>query len=60
MGLMLGIEVDGDAKEIANKCLEKGLLVLTAKTKIRLLPALNISKEELDEGLNIMKEVIEK
>ena len=60
MGLMLEIEIDGHAKEIANKCLEKGLLVLTAKTKIRLLPALNISKDELDEGLNIMKEVIEK
>ncbi|MGN1419951.1 MAG: aspartate aminotransferase family protein [Eubacterium sp.] len=60
MGLMLGIEIDKDAKEVAKECLEKGLLVLTAKTKIRLLPALNISKSELDEGLNILKEVIEK
>lgn len=59
MGLMLGVETEKDAKEIANKCLEKGLLVLTAKTKVRLLPALNISKQELDEGLKIMKEVIE-
>lgn len=59
MGLMLGIEVEKSAKDIANKCLENGLLVLTAKTKIRLLPALNISMEELDEGLNILKEVIE-
>ena len=48
------------AKEIAAECLERGLLVLTAKTKIRLLPALNISKNELDKGLNILKEVIEK
>lgn len=59
MGLMLGVETEKDAKDIANKCLEKGLLVLTAKTKVRLLPALNISKQELDEGLKIMKEVIE-
>ncbi len=60
MGLMLGIETGKDAKEVVNACLEKGLLVLTAKTKIRLLPALNISDEEIDKGLNILKEVIEK
>lgn len=60
MGLMLGIETEKEAKEVVNECLEKGLLVLTAKTKIRLLPALNISYEEIDNGLNILKEVIEK
>ncbi len=60
MGLMLGIETEKDAKEVVNACLEKGLLVLTAKTKIRLLPALNISYKEIDKGLNILKEVIEK
>lgn len=60
MGLMLGIETGKDAKEVVNACLEKGLLVLIAKTKIRLLPALNISYEEIDKGLNILKEVIEK
>lgn len=60
MGLMLGIETGKDAKEVVNACLEKGLLVLTAKTKIRLLPALNISYEEIDKGLNILKEIIEK
>lgn len=60
MGLMLGIETEKDAKKAAGACLEKGLLVLTAKTKIRLLPALNISDAELTEGLNILKEVIEK
>ncbi len=59
MGLMLGIETDNNGSDIAKKCLEKGLLVLTAKTKVRLLPALNISYEELDEGLKILKEVIE-
>ena len=60
MGLMLGVKISKPAKEVAVQCLEKGLLVLTAKDKIRLLPALNISKNELDEGLNILKEVIEK
>lgn len=62
MGLMLGFQVkDKDAAEIANACLEKGLLVLTAHhNKVRLLPALNISYDEIDEGLKILKEVIEK
>jgi len=60
MGLMLGIEIEGDSKAAANECLKKGLLVLTAKNKLRLLPALNISTAELDKGLKIMKEVIEK
>lgn len=60
MGLMLGIEIDKDAKAVANECLKNGLLVLTAKTKIRLLPALNISMCELERGLKILKEVIEK
>ena len=59
-GLMIGIESDKNASDIAKKCLEKGLLVLTAhKNKIRLLPPLNISSEETDEGLNILKEAIE-
>ena len=60
MGLMLGIETEKSAKEIAAECLEAGLLVLTAKTKVRLLPALNISESVLMRGLNILKEVIEK
>lgn len=60
MGLMLGVETDKNSKDIANTCLEKGLLILTAKSKIRLLPALNISYNEMDKGLKILKEVIEK
>lgn len=60
LGLMLGIETEKNAKEIADECLANGLLVLTAKTKIRLLPALNISYKELDKGLKILKEIIEK
>ncbi len=60
LGLMLGIETSRDAKEIAADCLEKGLIVLTAKNKIRLLPPLNIEQELLDKALYILKGVIEK
>lgn len=60
LGYMLGIEIDGDAKVVVNKCIENGLLVLTAKTKIRLLPALNIKREEIDEALEILDKVLNK
>ncbi len=59
IGFMIGIETEKNAKDIVNKCIERGVLVLTAKTKIRLLPALNISDEQLKKALNIIKEVIE-
>ncbi len=58
MGLMLGIKCKKEAKEIMLGCLEKGLLVLTAKDKVRLLPPLNIDIETLNKGLNILTEVI--
>ncbi len=59
IGLMMGIETDKPAGDVVEKCLENGLLVLTAKTKIRLLPALNITYEEIDKGLEILQEVLE-
>lgn len=59
MGLMLGVETDKSAGEVAKACLANGLLILTAKTKLRLLPALNISDAELNEGLEILKGVLE-
>lgn len=59
MGYMIGIKTTADAKEIMQKCLENGLLVLTAKDKVRLLPPLNISRRELDNGIDILKSVIE-
>lgn len=59
MGLMLGIETTKDAKEVVMKCIEKGVLPLTAKTKIRLLPPLNISEKELEKAMDIITEVIE-
>jgi len=58
LGYMLGIEIDGDAKTVANQCIENGLLVLTAKTKIRILPALNITREEIDSALEIFERVL--
>ena len=58
LGFMLGVEIDGDSKAVVNKCIEKGLLVLTAKTKIRLLPALNISYDEINAGLDILESVL--
>lgn len=58
LGFMLGVEIDGDAKDVVVKCIEKGLIVLTAKTKIRFLPALNISYEEIDAGLDIFESVL--
>ena len=59
MGLMLGIETTKEAKDIVMKCIEKGVLPLTAKNKVRLLPPLNISNEELEKAMNIITEVIE-
>ncbi len=59
MGLMIGLETNKNAREIAAECLKRGLVVLTAKNKVRLLPALNISNKNLKEGLMILKEVIE-
>ena len=59
MGYMLGASVTGDAHEIAAKCLENGLLILTAKDRFRLLPALSISDAEIDAGLEILKKVME-
>lgn len=58
LGLMLGVEVKANNKEIVNKCIEKGLLVLTAKNKLRLLPALNISDKLLKKGVDILKQAI--
>lgn len=47
MGLMLGLEIDIPAREFAERALREGVLVTTAKQKIRLLPALNIPMELL-------------
>ena len=59
MGLMIGIELKaGTSKAVAIKCLEKGLIVLTAHEKVRLLPPLNITEDQLEKGLAILEEAI--
>ena len=55
LGLMIGISVEKPAGEIAASCLKDGLLVLTAKDKVRLLPPLNITYEQIEQGINILK-----
>ena len=58
MGLMIGIKTKADAKTVVAKCIEKGVLCLTAKDKVRLLPALNIPMNILVEAVEIIKSVL--
>lgn len=59
MGLMIGIQLRNKfAGDIVKAALDKGLLLLTAKTKVRLLPPLTISYEEIDKGLEILIELL--
>lgn len=60
MGLMLGIDVKGPRtnKELAALLIDHGLLCLTAGDRLRLLPPLVITKEEMDEGLAILKQTL--
>ena len=61
LGLMIGIETDKNAADVAKECLKNGLLVLTAHhNKVRLLPPLIIDYDDIDEGIKILKEAIEK
>ena len=55
MGLMIGIKTIKPAKEIVTACMEQGVLCLTAKDKVRLLPALNIPMETLKKAIEILK-----
>ena len=57
-GLMLGIETKKDAGEVIQKAMELGVLPLKAKKKVRLLPPLNISKENLEKAIDILKKAM--
>ncbi len=59
MGLMIGVETEKDASKVIAECIKRGVLVIKAKHKVRLLPALNIPMETLKKGIEILKEVIE-
>ena len=55
-GLMIGIKTKKPARDILALCRENGVLCLTAKDKVRLLPALNIPMDELKKAINVIKE----
>lgn len=57
MGLMIGIKTTKPAVEVVKSAIEKGVLCLTAKDKVRLLPALNIPFDDLKNAIDIIKEV---
>lgn len=56
LGLMLGIQTEKNASDIIAACREKGVLVIKAKDKLRLLPALNIPMEQLQKAVAVIKE----
>lgn len=59
LGLMIGIlHKTKSAQDISRDCMEQGLIVLTAKDKIRLLPPLNISISELEKGMDILVNIL--
>lgn len=60
LGLMIGIETERLAAEVVKECIAEGVLCLTAKTKVRLLPALNIPTDILREAVEIIKRVCAK
>lgn len=57
LGLMIGIKTTAPAADVVKGCIEKGVLCLTAKDKVRLLPALNIPMEDLEYAVETIKEV---
>lgn len=59
LGLMLGVRLKTkQAADAAKACVANGLLILTAKTKLRLLPPLTITKEEIDQGIAVLADVL--
>ena len=56
MGLMIGIKTSKNAGDVVKQCMENGVLCLTAKDKVRLLPALNIPMSVLEKAIGIIKD----
>ena len=54
---MVGIKTKAPAADVVRACMEKGVLCLTAKDKVRLLPALNIPMEDLTYAVETLKTV---
>lgn len=57
MGLMIGIKTKRPASDVIAECIERGVLVISAKDKVRLLPALNIPMPQLKKAVDIIKDV---
>ena len=55
MGLMIGIKTVKPAREVVAKCIENGVLALTAKDRVRLLPALNSPMDLLEKAVAVLK-----
>ena len=59
LGLMRGIVLDGiSAIDVVRACIDSGLLLLTAKDKVRMLPPLIITDEQLEKACDILEEVL--
>mgnify|MGYP000147344593 FL=1 len=60
LGLMIGVSFDDGitGKQVVDKCLENGVLFLTAKTKLRMLPPFTITKDEIEQGLSVLETVL--
>lgn len=58
MGLMVGIEIEENAHDIAVKCVENGLIIITAKNLLRMLPPLVITNDEIDEAVQILDKTL--
>jgi len=57
MGLMIGIKTTAPAGDVVRECMNRGVLCLTAKDKVRLLPALNIPMDDLEYAIETIKAV---
>ena len=57
LGLMLGVETERPVKDVINDCMARGVLVISAKNKVRLLPALNIPMAQLEQAIGVLKDV---
>ncbi len=57
LGLMIGVKTAKDAGDVIARCMDEGVLVIKAKDKVRLLPALNIPLDELTHALDVLKRV---
>ncbi len=57
MGLMIGVKTTAPAGAVVKACMEKGVLFLTAKDKVRMLPPLNIPMEDLEFAIETLKSV---